>query len=105
MRAKILITVASILIFVAAWAWFKQRKIKAAFAQAAAYTTETDVLSALGNPWRDSKCGEVFGGSSLSGCAREIIYKSPLAPVVPEYWSFSFDSKGKLLDKYHYVSP
>jgi hypothetical protein len=83
----------------------RQHKVKTIFAWANEGLPQSDLELRLGHPWRDSACGEVFGGGAPSNCARELIYKSPLAPALPEYWAFRFDRSGKLVDKYHYVSP
>jgi hypothetical protein len=59
----------------------------------------------LGNPWRKTACGQTFGGEFPRGCATELSYAAPLAPVRPQYWAFRYDSAGKLIDKYRYDSP
>jgi hypothetical protein len=39
------------------------------------------------------------------GCAKEIFYASPLAPLSPDYWAYRFDKNGLLLNRYEYQSP
>ena len=110
MKNRALITVFALLLGVGSCAgvlmWLRQHKIKAIFARATSEgLSQRDLEIKLGDPWRNSTCGAVFGGNTPSDCARELIYKSPLAPAVPEYWAFRFGRSGKLVDKYHYVSP
>ena len=109
MKNRFLITFLAVLIAVAscasAFEWLRQHKIKTVFARANEGMSQRDLEMKLGDPWRDSTCGAVFGGNTPSDCVRELIYRSPLAPAVPNYWAFRFDRSGKLVDKYHYVSP
>ena len=109
MKNRVLITVLAMLLVAALCAavfvWQRQHKIKATFAGASEGMSQRDVEMKLGAPWRDSTCGAVFGGNTPSDCVREMIYKSPLAPAIPDYWAFRFDRSGRLVDKYHYVSP
>jgi hypothetical protein len=109
MKNRVLITVLAVLLGVGSCAgvlvFLRQHKIKATFARANGGVSQRDLEMKLGDPWRNSTCGAVFGGNTPSDCVRELIYKSPLAPAVPEYWAFRFDRSGKLVDKYHYVSP
>lgn len=109
MRNRVSITVLAVLLGVASCAGvmvcLRQYRIKAIFDQANEGSSQRDLEMKLGGPWRNTTCGAVFGRNAPSDCARELIYKSPMAPAVPEYWAFRFDRSGKLEDKYHYVSP
>ena len=84
---------------------FRQRRLESAFETANSEGTADELRARLGNPWRNGACGETFGGTVPRGCKREILYASPLAPAIPEYWAFRYDQDGKLIDKYRYVSP
>jgi hypothetical protein len=66
--------------------------------------TESSLRHDLGIPWRSEACGRVFGGDMPQGCMTEIIYASPLAPLVPEYWAFRFGKDGMILNRYEYQS-
>jgi len=109
MKNRVSITVSAVLLSIGfcagTLACLRQHKIKAMFAQAHRGLSQSDLETKLGDPWRSSTCGGVFGGNAPNDCVKELIYKSPLAPAIPEYWAFRFDRSGKLLDKYHYVSP
>lgn len=105
MKKMILISVSVLALAVVLWVVFRQHKITAEFESALPGKSEGDVVRELGKPWKTSKCGEIFGGNSSAACAREDLYSSPLAPANPEYWGFMFDQNGRLVDKYHYVSP
>jgi hypothetical protein len=109
MKNRVLITIFAVFIGAGSCAGLlvglRRHRINAIFTRATEGLSQRDLEMKLGDPWRNSTCGEVFGGTTPSDCARELIYKSPLAPAVPEYWAFRFDRGGKLVDKYHYVSP
>jgi len=63
------------------------------------------VLAGLGKPWATATCGATFGGVTPSGCAKEVIYAAPWAPLLPEYLAFFFDRNDILMETYRYVSP
>jgi hypothetical protein len=68
--------------------------------------SKAEVVRLLGTPWKVDKCGELFsGGSPNPACAEEYLYKTPFAPWVPNYYSISFDSSGRVMEKYFYSSP
>jgi hypothetical protein len=89
------------------WAYIssRQNRLENEFNAATLGSTTLDVTAYLGAPWKRAKCGEVFGGNTPQNCDSEIVYASPFAPMLPEYWAFRYDRDGKLIDKYHYVSP
>lgn len=68
--------------------------------------SKAEVVRLLGTPWKVDKCGELFGGGPPNpACAEEYLYKTPFAPLVPNYYSISFDSSGRVMEKYFYSSP
>ena len=68
-------------------------------------TPKSELIRQLGTPWKVAKCGETFGGGSPQGCLEEVIYSTPFAPWLPQYWGFLFDTEGKLMQKREYISP
>ena len=71
--------------------------------------TTAEVENRLGTPSQVTDCSTTFGGykrgdgeRAKSGCATEFWYYAIWAP---EAWSFTFDNQGRLIDKYHWVSP
>lgn len=82
-----------------------QAQIVSAFSKARNGEPKEVILKRLGKPWRDAPCGRTLGGTFQSACSQELIYRHPLAPIVPEYWSFQYDSKGVLVGTYRYLSP
>jgi hypothetical protein len=76
------------------------------FEQIAIGDSRDRVLELMGKPKTIEKCGEPFGGkTSNPGCKEDYLFASPFAPFVPEYWSVSLDDSGRVINKYHYVSP
>jgi hypothetical protein len=64
------------------------------------------VVKLLGRPRSIEKCGEPFGNpGGVPGCKEDYLYASPYAPLISEYWSVSFDNGGRVVDKFHYLSP
>src|SRR3954471_16385577 len=88
------------------WAIISSNLIPKRFASVAVGDSREEVFNKLGRPRRVERCGEPFGnpGGKL-GCKEDFLYSSPFAPLIPEYWSISLDREGKVIDKYHYVSP
>ncbi|MGA7155817.1 MAG: hypothetical protein WBY53_03155 [Acidobacteriaceae bacterium] len=83
----------------------RQHQLESVFQSTNAGSPITTIVSSLGKPWSTSKCGTVFGDDEPNGCETELLYANPVAPLLPEYWSFQYDNQGKLIGKYHYVSP
>jgi hypothetical protein len=88
-----------------AWTMYREHKLATAFQQMQVGTVENETRVRLGSPWKVGACGQIFGGSFPPGCREEYIYASPYAPIIPRYWAFRFDEKGRLIDKYKYQSP
>jgi hypothetical protein len=63
------------------------------------------VISRPGSPWQQSRCGQTLGGTFPRACSQEVIYRHPLAPLLPEYWSFQYNAEGALIGTCHYLSP
>jgi hypothetical protein len=89
----------------ALWCSRRQHELAAAFDDLKIGTSRAQLQTKLGDPWKATSCGKVFGGDTPRGCVIEVLYASPTARVLPEYWAFRYDSSGTLIDKYHYVSP
>ena len=83
----------------------RQHKLQATFDSVALGTYPPELVGRLGTPWKIAGCGQSFGGDSVLGCANEVLYASPFAPVSPEYWGFQFSSDDRLIGKYRYISP
>jgi hypothetical protein len=87
------------------WAAYRQQMIGSAFQRSAVGEPEADLLARLGTPWRTSECAKTFGGAAPNDCAMEVLYASPFAPLLPQYWGFRYDRGGRLIEKFHYTSP
>ena len=84
---------------------YREKKLARTFKEMQLGAGENEARTRLGSPWKVGACGQVFWGSFPPGCREEYIYASPYAPVIPRYWVFRFDEKGRLIDKYQYQSP
>ena len=80
------------------------RFLESAFNELKVNDSREFVLKTMGRPWKDDGCGEFLGGKS-PGCSEEFVYANPFAPYVPEYWIVSFDSSGRVIDRYYTTSP
>lgn len=87
------------------WSVLRQHRLSTGFEKAKNGTSEAEIMTKLGKPWKIGKCGQMFGGDITQSCTKEYLYASPYAPIVPEYWALRFDIKGQLIEKYRYVSP
>jgi len=66
-------------------------------------SSNQEVINLLGRPSWVEPCGKSFG-TARPNCT-EYIYRNSFAPLVPEYYSVSFDTSGHVIDKYVYSSP
>ena len=62
------------------------------------------VVAQLGQPWKKTHCGEFLGGSP-PGCHDEYVYANPYAPLLPEYWTVSFNADGRVVNVVRLASP
>jgi len=88
------------------WSIVRARLLPTRFERIAIGDSREQVIRLLGKPWRIEKCGEPFGNTGgKPGCLEDYLYASPYAPLIPQYWSVSFDRSGRVIEKYYYVSP
>lgn len=102
---SILLVLIAVLVAIGIVVAHRANEIRSAFREAHNGEPQRLILDRLGQPWREAPCGQTFGGTAPSACSQEMIYRHPLAPVVPEYWSFQYDSKKQLVDTYEWTSP
>ena len=88
------------------WTIFRVKTIPQRFARISVGDSREQVVQLLGKPKSVEKCGEPFGNpGGKFNCKEDYLYASPYAPVIPEYWSVSFDASGRVVEKYHFLSP
>jgi hypothetical protein len=102
---RIVLAIVLVCLAVLLWSFHRTRRIQNVFELANKNATEVSLHSQLGVPSSRGQCGQALGGSVAANCSTEIIYASPFAPFLPDYWAFRFDKDGKFIDKYEYVSP
>jgi hypothetical protein len=92
---------------IVAFACLRNSSLSEAFDSVNVGDSEQQVVARMGKPsWSERSCGKDFGQPGLpSGCAHEFLYRNSFAPLVPEYWSVSFDKEGRVIGKSDYVSP
>jgi hypothetical protein len=105
LRWILLISVAIALLMIGMVVAHRRTHIASAFSEARSGEPKEAIVQRLGKPWRQAPCGQTLGGTFQSSCSQELIYRHPLAPIIPEYWSFQYDSKGFLSGTYRYMSP
>jgi hypothetical protein len=90
------------------WAILRDKQLQKGFDEITAQATEQEVVKYLGHPNRVEKCGEFMGPlerGEMEGCAREFLYASPFAPVLPQYYLVRFDANNRVSGKTPYTSP
>lgn len=88
------------------WSIFRSKVLPARFERVRVGDSQEQVVRLLGNPKSIEKCGQPFGNPGRPrGCVEDYLYASPFAPLLPEYWSVSFDNSRHVVGKEHYVSP
>ena len=95
-------------VFWLAWASVRDRQLVKGFDQVKPGTTEQEVVQSLGRPKRVEKCGDFLGPIpkvELEGCAREYLYATPFAPVLPQYYVVRFDKNDRVKNTAAYSSP
>ena len=102
---RALFSATTLAIVLGLWGEYRMHRLQATFDRIAIGASEPELVGRLGNPWRKAGCGRTFGGDAVPGCANEVLYASPFAPLSPEYWAFQFNSDNQLIGKYRYVSP
>ena len=99
--AAALVLVLAIIVLIL-WANHNNRLLRRHFDQVANGMTKEQVLTLMGVPDSIGKCGELGSGVVPRGCDREYFYK-PLLDIGT--LAVFFDSKGRVVGKYDYVSP
>ena len=85
------------------WGFFRNSRIGAQFDRVNVGASKEQVVRLLGTPSWIEPCGKSFG-TRKPNCT-EYIYRNPFAPLVPEFYSVSFDTSGHVVDKDVYSSP
>ena len=85
------------------WGFYRNYRLGAGYASVRTGASSEQVLRLLGAPSWTEPCGKSFG-TPKPNCT-EYIYRNSFAPLIPEYYSVSFDMSGHVVDKYVYSSP
>jgi len=95
--------VVALLAVLLGWAFYRNSRIAAHLERVMIGSSNQEVINLLGRPSWVEPCGKSFG-TAKPNCT-EYIYRNSFAPLVPEYYSVSFDTSGHVIDKYVYSSP
>jgi hypothetical protein len=87
------------------WKEHRNYRLNSEFEKVSIGTSKFEVARSLGKPDKIEPCNESFGGPPATNCAEEFLYGNSFAPIVPEYWSVSFDKSGRVIAKNIYSSP
>src|ERR1700730_17392381 len=85
------------------WCFDRNSRITAGYESVNVGASSEQVLRLLGAPSWVETCGKSFG-QPKPNCT-EYIYRDSFAPLLPVYYSVSFDPSGRVVDKYVYSSP
>jgi hypothetical protein len=106
MRHKAVLLVLAVVAMIAVtlgWAFHRNSRIAAGYERVSVGASDQQVQRLIGTPSRVEPCGKSFG-TRKPNCT-EYIYRNSFAPLIPEYYSVSFDTSGHVVDKYVYESP
>ena len=95
--------IASIFIGIA-WFFYWPRRYDAGLATIKVGDERKLVLQIMGRPWQDEGCGIYLQGAA-PGCAEQLYYANPLAPLVPKYWIVELDSSKHVINTVTVTSP
>ena len=76
----------------------RSRSLDKAFAKIKTNDSTQHVIALRGEPQLIRPCGPVL---DVPGCAQELVYAHPFAPLVPEYWLVALDARGHVLQTAH----
>jgi hypothetical protein len=85
------------------WGFLRNSRIGGQFERVNVGASKEEVVRLLGTPSWIEPCGKSFG-TPRPNCT-EYIYRNSFAPLMPEYYSISFDTSGHVIDTYVYSSP
>ena len=85
------------------WGFYRNSRISSRYDAVSVGASDQQVVRLLGTPSWVEPCGKSFG-TPKPNCT-EYIYRNSFAPLLPEYYSVSFDTSGHVVDKYVYSSP
>jgi hypothetical protein len=85
------------------WCFHRNSRITAGYQGVNVGASNEQVLRLLGAPSWVEACGKSFG--TLKPNCTEYIYRDSFAPLFPVYHSVSFNTIGRVVDKYVYSSP
>ena len=76
----------------------RSRSLDKSFAKIKPGDTRQQVAALRGSPRYVRPCGPVL---DIPGCAEEMVYAHPFAPMVPEYWLVALGADGRVLQTAH----
>jgi hypothetical protein len=85
------------------WGFYRNSRISSRYDAVSVGASDQQVVRLLGTPSWVEPCGKSFG-TPKPNCT-EYIYRNSFAPLLPEYYSVSFDTSGHVVDKHVYSSP
>ena len=85
------------------WGFYRNSRISSRYDAVSVGASDQQVVRLLGTPSWVEPCGKSFG-TPKPNCT-EYIYRNSFAPLLPEYYSVSFDTSGHVVHKYVYSSP
>jgi hypothetical protein len=101
--AIFLLACAGVIAMTLGWCFYRNSRITAGYQGVNVGASNEQVLRLLGAPSWVEACGKSFG--TLKRNCTEYIYRDSFAPLLPVYYSVSFDTSGHVVDKYVYSSP
>ena len=101
--ARLALLVVGTAALILGWGFYRNYRMTTRYDAINVGASDWEVRRVLGRPSWVEPCGKSFG-TRKPNCT-EYIYRNSFAPLIPEYYSVSFDPNGHVLDKYVYSSP
>jgi hypothetical protein len=97
------LSVVAVIAMALGWGLYRNSRVAVRYESVSIGASAQDVQRLLGTPFRVEPCGTSFGPPKAN--CTEYIYRNSFAPLIPEYYSVSFDRSGHVVDKFVYESP
>lgn len=93
-----------LLIAKVSYGYHRLRQVALAFDSVQVADSRESVIEKLGKPnYHSGACLQDLSFSR--GCAQELVYSDPLAPLLPEYYVVDLSAQGRVINADHLISP
>ena len=108
MRPRTVASLSSVILLVllsVSWCTVRDHRLDAHFGKVSPGMSVDPVLSTMGEPSWDGRCGAKLPTGLPSQCTRELGYAVSLAPAAPSYYLIWFGNDGRVVETAPITSP